>query len=95
MPFQDWLDRLKDQVAIARIRARLDRVRAGNFGDIKSLGGGVEEIRFSFGPGFRIYFGVDRGALVILLIGGDKSSQARDIKRAHEYWDDYQRRAKK
>jgi putative addiction module killer protein len=90
-PCQDWLDRLSDGRAKARINLRLDRVRAGNFGDYKSVGQGVFELRMSFGPGYRIYFGILGEAVILLLLGGDKGSQAKDIQRAQEFWKDYRR----
>ena len=92
IPFREWLLSLKDRQARARIRARLDRFRLGNFGDCKSVGEGVFEMRFHFGPGYRVYFGVDGSAIVILLSGGDKATQVRDIGKAQEYWKDYLRR---
>lgn len=67
-------------------------MRLGNFGDCKSLGDGVFEMRLHTGPGLRIYFGREERTIVLLLHGGDKSSQDRDIKRAKNYWKDYQRR---
>jgi putative addiction module killer protein len=90
--FADWFKGLRDVQARYRIRARLDRVLAGNLGDINLVGTGVWELRFHFGPGYRVYFGLDGQALVILLCGGDKSTQDRDIRRAREYWMDYLRR---
>jgi putative addiction module killer protein len=81
--FDRWLTEL-DSVARRRILTRLDRVRAGNFGDCKSLGDGISELRIQFGLGYRIYF-MQRGpAIYLLLQGGDKDSQARDIERARE-----------
>lgn len=88
-PFDEWLEGLWDEVAVARINVRLNRVRNGNFGDAKSVGKGVHELRFNFGGGLRIYFGMDGDKLVILLMGGDKRSQVKDIMRAKEYWYDY------
>lgn len=80
--FLDWLTGLKDIQGRARIAKRLDRLADGNFGDVKPVGGGVSELRFAFGPGHRVYY-VQRGQLiVILLCGGDKQSQQRDIERA-------------
>ncbi len=80
--FMDWLENLRDLSAYDRISARLARITLGNFGDVKQVGNGVSELKFDFGPGYRIYFQL-RGAVVILLLcGGDKSSQAKDIKRA-------------
>lgn len=83
--FSRWLGKLKDRSAIMRINARLRRVaETGHFGDVKPVGEGVSEIRIDFGPGYRLYF-MQRGAIVvILLVGGDKSSQDADIKRAIE-----------
>lgn len=80
--FIDWLVRLKDVQARARIAKRIDRIAAGNLGDAKSVGGGVSELRFAFGPGYRVYFTRRGKVVVILLCGGDKASQAQDIERA-------------
>lgn len=92
IPFREWLLSLKDIQVRARIRARLDRLRLGNFGDCKSVGEGVFEMRFHFGPGHRVYFGMDGRTIVVLLSGGDKKRQERDVRRAQEYWKDYLRR---
>lgn len=89
MPFSKWLAALKDRQAAGVVRARLNRVRLGNFGDCRSVGGHVEELRVDFGPGYRIYFGRDGGSIVILLCGGDKRTQARDIATAKQYWKEY------
>ncbi len=86
VPFVDWLSCLKDPVTRHRIRRRLDRVELGNFGDYKPLGDGVCELKFDFGSGYRIYFGEAEDVIVILLCGGDKSSQVKDIKTAKMYW---------
>ena len=83
---------LKDIRGRAKIRARIARVRAGNLGKRQSVGKGVFELKIDFGPGYRVYFGQVADAMVILLCGGDKSTQAKDIKTAHEYWADYWRR---
>ncbi|MGL5838388.1 MAG: type II toxin-antitoxin system RelE/ParE family toxin [Sphingorhabdus sp.] len=80
--FISWLTGLKDIQGRARIAKRLDRLADGNFGDTKSVGGGVSELRFTFGPGYRVYFTQRGQVVVILLCGGDKQSQARDIDRA-------------
>ena len=80
--FANWLGRLRDGRGRARIVERIRRIERGNPGDVRPVGGGVSEMRVDFGPGYRVYF-VRRGAVVILLLcGGDKSSQAADIKRA-------------
>lgn len=80
--FSQWLIGLKDNLARMRILARLDRVSLGTFGDSQSVGGGVSELRIHYGPGYRLYY-IQRGAqVVVMLCGGDKSSQARDIEQA-------------
>ena len=91
-PFRDWLDSL-ERVAHARIQARIDRFEQGNLGDHKGVSEGLLEARCNFGPGFRIYFGRHRDRLVILLIGGDKRSQLRDINTAKLLWHEYLRRS--
>ena len=88
-PFTEWLISIHDRNTRNRIERRLDRIRSGNFGDYRSVGAGVFELRFSFGPGYRIYFGEVDDTIVLLLCGGDKSSQARDIERAKRYWLEY------
>lgn len=80
--FRTWLDSLKDRRARVRIDDRLDRLANGNVGDTKSIGDGLQELRLHFGPGYRIYYIWKDGVLIILLTGGDKSSQARDIAKA-------------
>lgn len=80
--FIAWLTALRDVQARARITKRIDRLAEGNFGDAKSVGDGVSELRFDFGPGYRVYYTLRGNVVVILLCGGDKSSQARDIARA-------------
>lgn len=80
--FDRWLRKLKDTQARLRILARLDRLAAGNIGDMKSVGGGIVELRLAFGPGYRIYLARRGDRLVLLLCGGDKSSQTDDIARA-------------
>jgi putative addiction module killer protein len=80
--FADWLVKLKDRRARARVYARLDRMAEGNFGDVEPIGEGLSETRIHYGPGYRLYF-MQRGqALVVLLCGGDKATQPRDIQRA-------------
>jgi putative addiction module killer protein len=87
--FSDWLASLKDARAVGIVRARLNRIRLGNFGDCKPVGGGVEELRIDFGPGYRVYYGREGSLVVILLCGGSKRTQTRDILRAHRYWKEY------
>ena len=80
--FQAWLGSLRDRLAAARVQARIDRMAGGNPGDVKPVGDGVSEMRIDHGPGYRVYF-IRRGAfLIVLLCGGDKSSQARDVAEA-------------
>ena len=82
--FTQWFDRLRDRQVRARINVRIRRLSLGNFGDAKPVGEGVSELRIDFGPGYRVYF-VRRGrTLVVLLAGGDKHSQDRDIKKAQK-----------
>ena len=92
-PFREWLHGLRDVNARAKIRVRLNRVRLGNFGDVKPVGGGVSELRIPYGPGYRVYLGRAGSTVVLLLCGGDKSTQKRDIITAKDYWLDYQRRS--
>jgi len=88
-PFDDWLARMSDQRAVAKIKIRLDRLRKGNEGDRKSVGEAVMELRIPQGKGYRVYYTRDGNAVVLLLLGGNKSSQVEDIKRAKEYKRDY------
>ncbi len=82
--FNKWFSNLKDKQAMMRVQARIDRAENGNFGDCEPVGEGVSEMRIHYGPGYRIYF-VKRGMeIVILLAGGDKSTQSKDIKSALE-----------
>ncbi|MEH2439437.1 type II toxin-antitoxin system RelE/ParE family toxin [Nostoc sp.] len=90
--FDEWLDSLRDRRAKAKIRARLDRVEDGNLGDCKSVGEGVFELRIDYGQGYRIYFGQEYITIIILLCGGDKSTQKEDIGKAQEYWKNYRSR---
>jgi putative addiction module killer protein len=90
VPFRAWLTKLKDRTARARIDARLLRIRRGNCGDAKSVGDGVHELRVDYGPGYRVYFAPVGDRVVVLLIGGDKRTQAADIKKAKKYWSTYQ-----
>ena len=88
-PFREWFDGIEDRKTQAAIDARLLRLQRGNLGDCKAIGGGVWELRVHFGSGYRIYFGQDGATLVVLLCGGRKRSQKRDIERARNYWRDY------
>ena len=91
-PFTAWLDALRDRAAGARIRIRLRRLEAGNLGDCEPVGEGVSELRVHVGGGYRVYFGRHGQTVIILLSGGDKSSQATDIKRARGLWAEWKQR---
>ena len=82
--FADWLDGLRDLRARARVQARINRLAEGNPGDVKSVGEGISELRIDYGPGYRVYFTYRGSELVILLAGGDKSTQSSDIKAAQK-----------
>ena len=92
LPVTEWLAELRDGDARARVIARLDRLKAGLPGDWKSAGQGVCELRIDHEPGYRVYYAQDGKALVVLLCGGDKRTQDKDIERAHGYWKDYKAR---
>jgi putative addiction module killer protein len=94
-PMAEWLEGLRDGATRARIMARLDRLKVGLLGDWKSLSGGISELRIDHGPGYRVYHGQEGNTLILLLCGGDKSTQAKDIERAHAYWKDYKARLPK
>lgn len=89
IPFDRWMARLKDERAKARVLVQVDRLRLGLAGDSRSVGEGVFELRVHEGRGYRVYFGRDGKAIVILLCGGDKSTQRRDIDLARAYWRAY------
>ena len=93
-PFADWFDGIDARAAV-KVRTAIARIETGNFGDVKSVGGGVSERRIDFGPGYRVYFGRDGDALVILLVGGTKKRQQKDIEQAKALWAEYKRRKKK
>ena len=80
--FTQWLDGLRDVRARARVQVRIERLAAGNPGDVKAVGRGVSELRIDYGPGYRVYFARRRRTLVVLLAGGTKSTQAADIETA-------------
>ena len=90
-PFDDWFDKL-DTVAALKVRTALARIETGNLGDVKPVGQGVSERRITFGPGYRVYFGQDGEKLVILLCGGTKKRQSKDIEQAKAFWDNYKSR---
>lgn len=87
-PFQEWFEEL-DGVTRARVAVALERLERGNFSTVKGVGSGTFEMRLDFGPGYRIYFGKDGERIVILLGGGTKKRQQRDIERALALWHEY------
>ena len=91
-PFSEWLDGLRDKSASARIRIRLRRIEAGNFGDCEPVGEGVSELRIHVGAGYRVYFGRYRQKVILLRCGGDKGSQASDIRTAKALWTEWKQR---
>ena len=90
IPFSEWYYSLRDPKARLKIEVRLERVELGNLGDYQSVGEGVFELRIDYGPGYRVYFGQAGRTIVLLLCGGDKSTQQQDIRKAKEYWADYE-----
>jgi putative addiction module killer protein len=92
-PFREWFDML-DAVTAARIAVGVTRLEQGNFSRTKGIGGGVLELKFEFGPGYRVYFGRDGDSLVLLLAGGNKRRQDKDIAAAQARWSDYKQRKK-
>ncbi|MEI7880765.1 MAG: type II toxin-antitoxin system RelE/ParE family toxin [bacterium] len=86
--FSDWFDDL-DPATAARVDRHIRRLETGNFGSAKALSGGLFELRMHFGPGYRVYYGIDGATLIVLLGGGDKHRQSADISAARERWDQY------
>jgi putative addiction module killer protein len=94
-PFQEWRKNLRDKVTLARIDRRLEHLAQGHYGDYKAVGEGVYELRFFFGSGYRVYFAEDGKTIVVLLLGGDKGSQSKDIAKAKGYWKEHRTRQEK
>lgn len=90
--FDRWLQKLKDRRAVARVLIRIDRLATGNPGDVKPVGRGISELRISYGPGYRVYFLREGDCLILLLTGGDKSTQDADIRAAHTIADIWHRK---
>lgn len=89
VPFEEWFNGIRDQKLQISVDARLTRIADGNFGDHKSLRGGVFELRVHKGPGLRVYYGLDGPRIVVLIGGGVKSTQGKDIRKAQELWKEY------
>ena len=96
-PFSDWLTKLKkkDRIAAAKIDTRIDRAEAGNFGEHKFERDGVWELRIDYGPGYRVYYSIEDGEIILLYVGGTKKTQDADLNKAVEYLKDFKARAKK
>lgn len=84
--YADWINGLRDRAGAQRIIARILRLQLGNPGDVAPVGEGVSELRLMFGPGYRVYYAMSGSELIVLLAGGDKSTQARDIEQAKDLW---------
>jgi len=92
-PYSSWIHGLDDLRARARVRERIGRLRLGNMGDCAPVGEGVFELRIHYGPGYRVYFGQEGNRIVVLICGGTKKTQKKDIKAAKKMWKDYKERA--
>lgn len=93
--YAEWFKSLRDSAVRARIKVRVDRLREGNYGDHRMLGGGLGELRLHLGPGYRVYFGDAGDKLVLLIVGGDKTTQVSDIRSARRAWDEFRDRRRK
>ncbi len=91
-PFAQWVSSLKDNIAKAQIKNRMNRLALGHVGDCKAVGEGVSELRIQHGPGYRVYFVELGSAVILLLMGGNKWTQEKDIQKAKQYWVDFQER---
>ncbi len=94
-PVGRWLGGLRDRQAVARVLKRVDRLERGLFGDCKPCGAGVWELRVDWGPGYRVYYARAGATIILLLCGGDKTTQQADILKSQGYWNDYTERQKK
>jgi putative addiction module killer protein len=92
VPYREWIEGIRDFTTQARIERQIDRMRQGNLGDHKPVGDGVFELRLVWGPGYRVYFAEEGPHLVLLLGGGSKRTQAKDVERAKSYWHAYQQK---
>jgi putative addiction module killer protein len=91
-PYAEWLGQLRDAKTKAKIMMRVDKMELGLFGDVEPIGDGLSELRVHYGSGYRVYYGKEGRHVYLLLCGGDKSTQAKDIKKAKAYWKDHKRR---
>jgi len=90
-PFREYLDSLRDRQAAAKIKTRVSRAQMGNFGDHRSVGEGVIELRIDFGPGYRVHLAPYGDTIIVLFCAGDKSTQQKDITSAHRFWQNFKR----
>jgi putative addiction module killer protein len=90
-PFINWLESFKDRVTHAQITNRINRLALGSYGDCKSVGDGVSELRIHYGAGYRVYFAEQERTIVLLLLGGNKKTQDKDIEKAKHYWAEFRR----
>ena len=91
-PFANWMESLKDKITKAQVTNRLNRVAHGNYGDCQSVGGGIYELRIHYGAGYRVYFAEQDKTILLLLVGGSKKTQVKDIENAKKYWHEFQER---
>ncbi len=91
-PYAEWLADLRDARAKAKVIIQVDKMELGLFGDSQPIGDGLSELRVHYGPGYRVYYSKEGRQVYLLLCGGDKSTQAKDIKQAKSYWQDHKRR---
>lgn len=91
-PFKQWIDKIRGMRTQARIFRYIRGLSLGNFNNCKSLGAGIHELKIDFGPGYRVYFGNERKTIIILLCGGSKKNQDKDIQTAQGYWAEYKKR---
>lgn len=91
-PFTEWVESLKDKIALAQVNNRVRRLALGHYGDCKRIAKDIFELRIHYGSGLRVYFAEQNQTVIILLLGGNKGSQKRDIKKAITYWQDYKER---
>lgn len=94
-PAKEWLDSMRDRVGQTRIYVRIERAESGNFGDYKSVGDGVMELRINVGPGYRVYCALEGTDIILLLVAGDKSSQSKNISQAQDFWKTHKKENKR
>lgn len=88
-PFVNWLNALKDRIGRANITNRLNRLSLGHYGDCEPVGNGVYELKIHYGPGYRVYFSEQKETIILLLLGGSKRTQEKDIQKAKQFWAEF------